>query len=112
MQAANFLKTVAHYTVESVPFAELVLAMRKSILSAHAGLNLLVVDITIWHLLPSLLILAAISALVIEVRHTVVTYRLQVATHIHTKWAQSLPGTCIFFIAGRICLDSVWHHVS
>jgi hypothetical protein len=101
MQAANFLKKVAHYTVESVPFAEVVLAMRKSILSAHAGLNLLVVDITIWHLLPSLLILAAISALVIEVRHTVVTYRLQVATHMHTKPARSLPDTCISFTAGR-----------
>ncbi len=101
MQAANFLKKVAHNTMESMPFAEVVLAMRKGILSAHAGLNLLLVDITIWHLLPSLLILAAISALVIEVRHTVVTYRLQVATHMHTEQAQSLPDTCKSFTAGR-----------
>jgi len=112
MQAANFLKKVAHYTVESVPFAEVVLAMRKSILSAHAGLHLLVVDITIWHLLPGLLILAASLALVIEVGHALITYNLQVAAHIHTKWAPSLPGTCIFFTAGKIWLNSAWHHVS
>ena len=43
--------------------------------------DLLGLDVTIWDLLPGLLILAASSALVIEVRHTLVNYRLDSHTH-------------------------------
>ncbi len=46
MQAAYFLMNTTRYTVESMLSAEVVLAMRKSILSAQAGLDLLVVNIT------------------------------------------------------------------
>ncbi len=95
MQAATVLFGKARYTMEPMAFAEVVLAMRKTILSAQAGLDLLVVDVTIWDLLPGLVILAASFALVIEVGHALITYRLQVATHIHTKQAQSPPDTCI-----------------
>jgi len=112
MQAAYFLMNTTRYTVESMLSAEVVLAMRKSILSAQAGLDLLVVNITTWAPLPGLLILAASLALVIKVGHALITYNLQVAAHIHTKWAPSLPGTCIFFTAGKIWLNSAWHHVS
>jgi hypothetical protein len=103
---------MARYTVESMAYAEVVLTMRETILSAQAGLDLLVVDVSIWDLLPGLLILAASSALMIEVGHTLVTYRLQVATHIHTKRAQSLPDACIFFTAGKVWFDPLWHNVS
>ncbi len=81
MQATTVLYQMTRYTVEPMAFAEVMLAMRKSILSAQAGLDLLVVDVTIWELLPALLILAASSALVIEVGHTLVTYRLDSHTH-------------------------------
>ena len=88
MQAATVLYKTARYIVEPMAFAEVVLAMRKTILRAQAGLDLLVVDVTIWDLLPGLLILAASLALVIEVGHALITYNWQVATHIHMKWAQ------------------------
>ena len=88
MQAATVLYKTACYIVEPMAFAEVVLAIRNTILRAQAGLDLLVVDVTIWDLLPGLLILAASLALVIEVGHALITYNWQVATHIHMKWAQ------------------------
>lgn len=105
MQATTVMYNTTRYTVEPVASAEVMLAMRKAILSAQARLDPLVVEVMIWDLLPGLLILAATSALVIEVGHAVITYRLQVATHIHTTQTQSPPDTCVFFIQAKTWSD-------
>jgi hypothetical protein len=80
MQAATVLFKMACHTMGPLVFADLVFTVRKVVLmwGAQAGLDLLVVDVRIWELLPVSLILAASCALLIEVGHTPFTTCLMI----------------------------------
>lgn len=60
---------MACYTIVALHSADVVVTVRKVIFvwSAQAGLDLPMVDVRIWELLPTFLTLAASSALLVEV---------------------------------------------
>ncbi len=69
MQAAIILFKMACYTVVPLLFADLVFSMREVVLmwGAQAGLDLSVVEASIWELFPFSCILVASCALLTEV---------------------------------------------
>ncbi len=69
MQAAIVCSNLICYILLPMAFADLANSMRKAILvwSAQAGFDLVALEIRMWELLPASLLIATISALVIEV---------------------------------------------
>ena len=71
MQAGAILTKMACYIIVALHSADVVVAVRKVIFvwSAQAGLDLPVVDVRIWELLPLFLTFAASLAMVVEVAY-------------------------------------------
>ncbi len=100
MQAAIVCSNLVSYTLLPMVVADLMNSMRKKLLvqSAEAGVAFLAVETRMWELLPAFLMVATISALVVEVWHP------------PFSWCLMVHPAC--FSTGLLCPNKLYMHVS